>query len=103
MEDRPLDVARMGGKNPDVFDNLKQTLFTDSAIVSKVTGFAMGLILLGTMDVSSMEEMLTYVRETQHKKIIRSLAIGVGFIYYGCQEEVNKTIQLLPADKVYIP
>jgi 26S proteasome regulatory subunit N2 len=60
----------------------------------------MGLILLGTADAGSAEEMLTYARETQHEKIIRGLAVGVGFIYYGRQEEVDETIQLLLAEKV---
>ena len=87
-----LGVAGMGGKNPDAFDDLKQTLFTDSAVAGEAAGFAMGLILLGTMDASSAEDMLTYARETQHDKIIRSLAIGVAFIYYRRQEEANETI-----------
>ena len=72
-----LGVAGMGGKNPDAFDDLKQTLFTDSAVAGKAAELAMGLILLGTMDASSVEEMLTYARETQHKKIIWGLAISV--------------------------
>jgi 26S proteasome regulatory subunit N2 len=44
--------------------------------------------------------MLQYARDTQHEKIIRGLAIGVAFIYYGQQEEANETIKLLLAEKV---
>jgi 26S proteasome regulatory subunit N2 len=93
----------MGGKNPDDFDDLKQTLFTDSAVAGEAAEFAMGLILLGTADASSAEEMLTYARETQHEKIIRGLAIGIGFLYYGHQKEADRTIQLLVVKKVCIP
>ena len=62
----------------------------------------MGLILLGTADAGSAEEMLTYVRETQHEKIIRGLAVNVGFIYYGRQEEADETIQLLLAELRFV-
>jgi hypothetical protein len=63
----------------------------------------MGLIMLGTADANSADEMLTYARETQHEKIIRGLAVGVGFIYYGRQEEADSTIKLLLAEKVSPP
>jgi 26S proteasome regulatory subunit N2 len=56
--------------------------------------------MLGTADENSADEMLTYARETQHEKIIRGLALGVAFIYYGRQEEADKTIKLLVAEKV---
>jgi 26S proteasome regulatory subunit N2 len=98
-----LGVAGMGGKNPEAFDDLKQALFTDSAVAGEAAGYAMGLILLGTADAASADEMLTYARETQHEKIIRGLAVGVGFIYYGRQEEADETIQMLLAEKVCIP
>ncbi|OBZ66599.1 26S proteasome non-ATPase regulatory subunit 1 A [Grifola frondosa] len=37
----------------------------------------------GTTDATSTEEMLMYVHETQHEKIIRDLAAGLAFIFYG--------------------
>lgn len=98
-----LGVAGMGGKNLDAFDDLKQTLFTDSAVAGEAAGYAMGLILLGTADAASTEEMFTYARETQHEKIIRGLAVGVGFIYYGRQEQADDTIKMLLAEKVCTP
>jgi 26S proteasome regulatory subunit N2 len=60
----------------------------------------MGLVMLGTADAGCTDEMLTYARETQHEKIIRGLAIGVAFIYYGRQEEADTTIKTLLAEKV---
>jgi 26S proteasome regulatory subunit N2 len=59
-----LDVAGMGGKNPKAFNDLNQTLFTDSAVAGEAAGYAMGLVLLGTADTASADEMLTYARET---------------------------------------
>ena len=54
--------------------------------------------MLGTAAPEPVREMLVYARETQHEKIIRGLAIGVAFIYYGRQEEANETIKLLLAE-----
>ncbi|KAM5534225.1 hypothetical protein V8D89_012132 [Ganoderma adspersum] len=37
--------------------------------------------------------------ETQHKKIIRGLAISLALIFYGCQEEADDMVKLLMAEK----
>jgi hypothetical protein len=39
----------------------------------------------------------------QHEKIIRGLAVGVGFIYHGCQEEADETLHMFLAEKVCSP
>jgi 26S proteasome regulatory subunit N2 len=93
-----LGIAVMGGKNPEVYDDLKQTLFTDSAIAGEAAGYAMGLIMLGTADTAAAEEMLQYARETAHEKIIRGLAIGLAFVYYGRQEEADGIVKRLLED-----
>lgn len=95
-----LGVAGMGGKNAEAYDDLKQTLFTDSAVAGEAAGYAMGLIMLETADAACADEMLTYARETQHEKIIRGLAIGIAFIYYARQEEADETVKVLLAEKV---
>ncbi|KAF9646109.1 26S proteasome regulatory complex non-ATPase subcomplex Rpn2/Psmd1 subunit [Thelephora ganbajun] len=94
-----LGVAVMGGNNAEAYDDLKQTLFTDSAVAGEAAGFAMGLIMLGSADAGCAEEMLTYARETQHEKIIRGLAVGIAFIYYGKQEQANDMAKLLLGEK----
>ena len=95
-----LGVTGMGGKNSDAYDDLKQMVYTDSVVADEAAGYTMGLVMLGTADANSVDEMLSYTRETQHEKIIRGLAVGVGFIYYGHQEEADTTIKLLLAEKV---
>ncbi|KAJ7169781.1 D-isomer specific 2-hydroxyacid dehydrogenase [Mycena filopes] len=94
-----LGVAAMGSKSVDAFDDLKNTLFMDSAVAGEACGYSMGLIMLGTAAADPVREMLVYARETQHEKIIRGLAVGVAFIYYGRQEEADETIKLLLAEK----
>ncbi|KAG8843961.1 proteasome regulatory particle base subunit [Tulasnella sp. 330] len=94
-----LGVAGMAGGNADAYEDLRSTLFTDSAIAGEASGYAMGLVMLGTGSERCVDEMLQYARETQHEKIIRGLAMGVAFIYYGRQEEADNVIAKLLADK----
>ncbi|CAK5280486.1 unnamed protein product, partial [Mycena citricolor] len=94
-----LGVAAMGSKSTDAFEDLKNTLFQDSAVAGEACGYAMGLIMLGTAMADAVREMLMYARETQHEKIIRGLAVGVAFIFYGRQEEADETVKLLLAEK----
>ncbi|GLB36072.1 putative proteasome/cyclosome repeat [Lyophyllum shimeji] len=94
-----LGVAGMGSKSLEAFEDLKNVLFMDSAVAGEASGFAMGLIMLGTAAAEPVREMLQYARETQHEKIIRGLAVGVAFIFYGRQEEADETIKTLLAEK----
>ena len=95
-----LGVAGMGGRNEQSYDDLKTVLYNDSAISGEASGYAMGLIMLGSGDERVASEMLTYAQETTHEKIIRGLAVGLAFVYYGRQEEANSTIDSLLTDKV---
>lgn len=95
-----LGVAAMGGRNFEAYEDLKQSLFTDSAIAGEAAGYSMGLIMLGTGDLQCADEMMSYARETQHEKIIRGLSIGVSLIFYGRQEKADLPIGLLVEDKV---
>ncbi|TRM60265.1 armadillo-type protein [Schizophyllum amplum] len=94
-----LGVAAMGSNSMDAFEDLKNLLFMDSAVAGEAAGFAMGLVMLGTAAEDPVNEMLVYARETQHEKIIRALAIGVGFIFYGQQEKADETVKMLLKDK----
>ncbi|THV07679.1 26S proteasome regulatory complex, non-ATPase subcomplex, Rpn2/Psmd1 subunit [Dendrothele bispora CBS 962.96] len=90
-----LGIAAMGSKNFETFEDLKNVLFMDSAVAGEAAGYAMGLIMLGTAADEPVHEMLSYARETQHEKIIRGLAIGIAFVFYGRQEQADKTIKSL--------
>ncbi|KAK2461999.1 hypothetical protein APHAL10511_006462 [Amanita phalloides] len=94
-----LGIAGMGSKSIEAFEDLKQALFMDSAIAGEAAGYAMGLIMLGTAAEEPIREMLSYTRETQHEKIIRGLAVGIAFIFYGRQEQANETINQLLGEK----
>ncbi|KAG8899523.1 proteasome regulatory particle base subunit [Tulasnella sp. 403] len=94
-----LGVAGMASGSAAAYDDLRSALFTDSAIAGEAAGYAMGLIMLGSASDRYVDEMLQYARETQHEKIIRGLAIGVAFIYYGRQEDADNIVEKLLGDK----
>jgi hypothetical protein len=45
---------------PEAFDDMTQTLFTDSAVAGKAAWYAMGLVFPENADAASADEMLTY-------------------------------------------
>ncbi|KAF7725612.1 proteasome regulatory particle base subunit [Apophysomyces ossiformis] len=94
-----LGVAGMATDNEDIYNELKNALFSDSAVAGEAAGLAMGLVMLGTASQEAIEEMLQYAHETQHEKIIRGLAVGISFIMYGKEEQADSLIKQLLDDK----
>ncbi|KAJ3119597.1 proteasome regulatory particle base subunit [Physocladia obscura] len=94
-----LGVAGMASGNEVAYEELKNVLFTDSAVAGEAAGLAMGLINIGTANGKVIEEMLQYAHETQHEKIIRGLAIGISLIMYAKEEAADGLIEQLCADK----
>jgi len=57
-----LGIAGMGGRSSHSYDSLKETLFTGFAVAGEVAGYAMGLMMLRSADLTCAEEMLTYTK-----------------------------------------
>ncbi|CAG8448243.1 2744_t:CDS:10 [Cetraspora pellucida] len=94
-----LGAAGMATENNEIYDQLREVLFSDSAVAGEAAGLAMGLVMLGTASKKAIEEMLQYAHETQHEKIIRGLAIGISLIMYGKEETADVLIETLSQDK----
>lgn len=94
-----LGAAGMASGNEEVYEELRNILYTDSAVAGEASGYAMGLIMLGTGSERAVEDMLTYAHETQHEKIIRGLAIGLALLFYGKEEQADGMIDTLMAEK----
>lgn len=84
----------------DVYDDLRDVLYNDSAIAGEAAGYAMGLLMLGTGSSKALDEMLQYAHETQHEKIIRGLAVGISLLFYAKEEAADAIIETLTSDKV---
>ncbi len=94
-----LGAAGMATGNEEVYEELRNVLFTDSAIAGEAAGYAMGLVMLGTGNARAVEEMLEYAHETSHEKITRGLAVGLALLFYGKEEGADTMIDTLCADK----
>lgn len=95
-----LGAAAMATGSEDIYSDLREVLYSDSAIAGEAAGYAMGLVMLGTASQRAIDEMLQYAHETQHEKIIRGLAIGLSFLMYGKEEEADTLIETLLRDQV---
>lgn len=59
--------------------------------------------MLGSGSEKALDEMWQYAHETAHEKIIRGLSLGIAFMFYGRQEQADKVIDQMLADKVRAP
>lgn len=93
-----LGLAALGTADEDIFDEVKNVLYTDSAVAGEAAGISMGLLMVGTASEKA-GEMLAYAHETQHEKIIRGLALGIALTVYGREEEADTLIEQMTRDQ----
>lgn len=93
-----LGLAALGTADEDVFEDIKNVLYTDSAVAGEAAGISMGLLMVGTASEKA-SEMLAYAHETQHEKIIRGLALGIALTVYGREEEADTLIEQMTRDQ----
>ena len=93
-----LGVACMATSDQGVYDDLKEVLYSDSALNGEAVGIAMGLIMLGSGNIKALEDMIQYAHDTQHEKIVRGLALGMALIMYGRQEGADELVNGLLDD-----
>ncbi|KAJ8424974.1 hypothetical protein Cgig2_001829 [Carnegiea gigantea] len=60
-----LGLAAVGTADEEIFEDIKNVLYTDSAVAGEAAGIGMGLLMVGTAS-----EMLAGTHEAQHEKII---------------------------------
>lgn len=94
-----LGLAAMGTARQDIYEELKNNLYKDDAVTGEAAGISIGLVMLGTNNVQSLQDMLGYAQETQHEKILRGLAIGIALCMFGRQEESKTLVETLILDK----
>ena len=94
-----LGLVSMATGDNAVFSELQNVLFSDSAVAGEAAGLAMGLVKAGTACPESIQLMLRRSQETQHEKIIRSLALGLSLIMYGKEEAADTLILQLIQSK----
>ncbi|CAI7630952.1 unnamed protein product [Penicillium pancosmium] len=93
-----LGVAGMATGDEGIYEDLRNVLYTDSALNGEAVGLSMGLVMLGTGNMKALEDMIQYAHDTQHEKIVRGLAMGMALIMYGRQEAADELINGLLGD-----
>ena len=100
-----IGLAEFASKNIEVCDELKELLYTDSAVAGEAAGLALGLVLCGAGSTDSEEiseilaEIKNYACETQHEKIIRGISVGIALMYYQREEHADTIIAELKASR----
>lgn len=108
-----VGLASFGSGDLEVVNELKELLYTDSAVAGEAASMAIGMVLAGSgagnaSDNPSPEqellaeivaELRNYSRETQHEKIIRGIAICLALINFGQEENADATIEEMRGDR----
>jgi len=94
-----LGLAAMSTNNMEIFEVLKNIIYTESAVAGEAAGLAMGLVLLGSNNGDVIQEMLAYAHDTKHEKIIRGVSMGLALMAYGCEEQADVLIEQMEDDK----
>ncbi|KAL1542968.1 26S proteasome non-ATPase regulatory subunit 1 A [Salvia divinorum] len=93
-----LGLAALGTSDEEVIEELNNVLYTDSAVASQAAGISLGLVMVGTATMQA-GFMFAYAHDTQHEKIIRSLAFGIALTVYGREEEADTLIEKMTSDQ----
>eukprot|EP00178_Gracilaria_changii_P017261 TRINITY_DN4934_c0_g1_i1.p1 TRINITY_DN4934_c0_g1~~TRINITY_DN4934_c0_g1_i1.p1 ORF type:complete len:1095 (-),score=205.03 TRINITY_DN4934_c0_g1_i1:3303-6587(-) len=93
-------MASWDGKSreSEYYEELKNVLYTDSAVASEAAGISMGLIALGSGSEDVCNEMYAYAIETEHQKIIRGLALGIALVCYRREDDAMPMIKKMLAE-----
>lgn len=92
-----LGLASLGAADEEVYEDLKGTLYADSAVAGEASGIALGLLMVGTAHQGATE-LLAYAHDTQHEKIIRGIALGLALSVYGQEEDADTLIEQMTSD-----
>lgn len=93
-----LGLIGLGTHNKEWFDLLHISL-GDSPELGEASGYAIGLIMLGCGYGDEMMTMLQYAKTTEHDKVVRGLAMCLGFMFYGLGSECETLVQDLIQEK----
>ncbi|KAL7535862.1 hypothetical protein ACHAXR_006778 [Thalassiosira sp. AJA248-18] len=110
-----VGLTSLGSCDLDVVNELKELLYTDSAVAGEAASIAMGLVLVGSgagnANSSSsgsanseelgeiVAEFRNYSRETHHEKIIRGIAMCLALVNFGQEENADATIEEMRSDR----
>ncbi|KAF4741956.1 proteasome regulatory particle base subunit, partial [Perkinsus olseni] len=94
-----LGLTAMGSADPVVYEDLKNTLFQDSAVSGEAAGYGMGLVMTGSGDETAVNDLLSYAKDTSHEKIIRACGMALALIQFRREQEAEPIIDQMANDQ----
>ncbi|MCQ2817937.1 MAG: HEAT repeat domain-containing protein [archaeon] len=94
-----LGLVAMGTHDMELYARLLDGIYTDDAIIGEASAYAIGLIMVGSKNEQAIDDLLKYVHDTQHEKIIRASSLALALIVYGAEENANALIDQLLLEK----
>ncbi|GIX65208.1 26S proteasome regulatory subunit [Babesia caballi] len=90
-----LGLVCMGRCDSVVYEDLKATLFKNSAVSGQAAAIAIGLLMFGSGNPQVLDTLYSFCVDTQHEKIVRACALAIGMILYRCETDANQMITSL--------
>mmetsp|Transcript_31663 Transcript_31663/g.76643 ORF Transcript_31663/g.76643 Transcript_31663/m.76643 type:complete len:1171 (-) Transcript_31663:211-3723(-) len=106
-----VGLTSFGSADLDVVNELKELLYTDSAVAGEAASMAMGMVLVGSGAGNAassgqneelaeiVAELRNYSRETHHEKIIRGIAMCLALVNFGQEENADASIEEMRSDR----
>jgi len=96
-----MGLVALGTQNEEVYDNLKNTLFSnaDSAIIGEAAAYGIGMVMSGSASETVIEELMTHAADSHHEKIIRALSISLALTMQGREEHADGLITQMSQSK----
>ena len=107
-----VGLTSFGSSNLEVVNELKELLYTDSAVAGEAASVAMGMVLVGSGAGNAgvagpraeelgevVAELRNYARETQHEKIIRGIALCLALLQFGQEERADASLEEMRGDR----
>lgn len=94
-----IGLLAMATHDQDLYERVREGIYSDDAIIGEAAGYAVGLIMAGSKDAGAIDDLLKYVHDTQHEKIIRAIAIALSLIVYNAGETADVLIETLSKEK----
>ena len=88
-----LGLAGLGTNDGELFEELKNVLYTDSAIAGEAAGLGLGLLAVGSA-TDKAAELLAYAHDTQHEKVSNSLSLWKLFNAQASHDQVAAWLPL---------
>ncbi|EFJ47427.1 26S proteasome regulatory complex [Volvox carteri f. nagariensis] len=93
-----LGLAALGTDDEEALEDIKNVLYSDSAVAGEAAGISLGLLCCGSGGERVAAEALAYAHDTQHEKIIRGVALGLALMQYGREEAAEALIEQMTRD-----